>query len=278
MSGNEENQINNTNKTNKTKDELLQELNAYIDLSSGRKRRSDKGKRRHVYNSPMYQSKMHIYNKVRARLANRDSQLKAENDGASTLLSVEYDENGFYLSIPETYKTISCYYKQDYHGRAIEHTTRKVRTQKGIDLERYRFEAWQQIAVEQPDKIVEPSPDIRGLLYNRYGFTGSTKEVDEAIDNRQVPWLTFFAEMYFIRIEDANKWDYETWREYYDLCPVGQLPDDFEFIYGVKPGTEYFHPEWAYIANRKAAEEERLRNEETKRKSEQFISNIRGGR
>ena len=262
----------------KTKEELLEELKTLIDPLSGRKRRSDKGKRRHAYNSPMYQSKMHIYNKVRARVGNRDSQLKKETDVSSSLLSIEYDENGFYLPVPEAYKTISCYYKQDYHGRAIEHTTRRVRTQKGIDLERYRFEAWQQIATETPDKIVEPSPDIRNLLYNRYGLTGSLEEIDEVIDNRQVSWLTFFCEMYFIRLEDARKWDYETWREYYELCPVGQLPDDFEFIYGVKPGTEYFHPEWAYIANRKAAEEERERNQEAQRKSEQFISNIRGGK
>ena len=124
---------------------------------------------------------------------------------------------------------------------AIEHTTRRQRVQKAVDLEHYRFDAWKEMAMDHPDEIVKPNDDLRGMLFHRYGFT--TEQSNQAIENRQVPWLTLFCETYFIRLEDAGKWDYETWRDYYDSCPTQALPDDFEFIYGVRPGTEYFHPE-----------------------------------
>ena len=147
--------------------------------------------------------------------------------------------------------------------------------QKAIDLEKYRFEAWQEMATLHPNEIVKPFKDLRQLLYHRYNFVGTLEEVDRAIENREVDWLTLFCEMYFVKPQDVSIWDYETWREYYNLCPVGQLPDDFEFILGCKPGSEYCHPEWEYVATRKAQQEKNQEETEKQRKSEQYISNMR---
>lgn len=262
----------------KTREDLLNELSSYLH-ESGRKRRSDKGRPHRTVFEPYNRvnQKMATYNRLKAQLANRDKKLRAESNQGTTILSKEFDCNGFYLPIPESYATRSTLYKQEYHGRQIVHTTARVRVQKYIDMEKYRFEAFQYHALTYPEQIVEPSDDIRGILFARYGFT--TEQSNEAIKNRGITWLEWFEELYYIPHADISKYDYDTWKSYYSCIPAGTaLDDDFRFIYGVLPGSEDFHPEWSsYVEEQQEIAKDEEQQEKERQKA-QFVANMQNNR
>lgn len=247
------------------KDDLLQQLaDLGYDPVSGRKSRSDKGQRRSNYCQTKEMTKMHTYHRVLARLRNKD------NDEVSLLSG--FDENGFWLPIPESSTTKAVDYKQNANGRTIQHTLRKVIVQKYIDIEKYRFEAYQEMAQTKPDEPVPLGPDERGLLIHRYGLT--MKQINESWREEQITYYDWFCELYFVDSPDC--WTYEQWKEYYECCPKEQLPEDFKFIPGYKPGSPECHPEWADYVNKKESYKEMEQQAEAERKSAQYVLNMRG--
>ena len=258
------------------REDLLKELSTMIDLDTMRKHRSDAGVKRGQRTSlTQEQTKMAIYNRLKSRITSRARKEALEGN---TLLLYEFDENGFYIVIPETYTTKAVDYKQNYQGREIDHTVRRIRTQKMIDLEKYRFEAWQELACDPStrDTVIEPSPDIRGILLHRYGL--NPKVASEKIKKRQLTWSQWFEEVYFINQYEAPLWTYNKWREHYDCCPPQLLPEDFRFSLAHKPGTPEHHPEWAWYKEKKDRAALNLEEEEKKRRKEQFIANMHNKR
>lgn len=247
------------------KEQLLREVSKYVHLDSGRKRRTDKNQPHQQFT----QTKMALYNRIKNKLSNR--RVKENN----LLLSFEFDENGFYLPIPEMFETKAIKYKQEVDGRTIDHNIRRVRTQKYIDLEQYRFEAWQELALTQPASNIPPNQDLNGILFVRYNMTPEESEL--ATIKRKPTWEEIFCEVYHIKPTEIFKWSYEDWRKYYEIVPKQLLDDDFVFEYGKVPGTEAFHPEWNYKLKEIEQREVDEKEQEEKRKSEQYIINLRKG-
>lgn len=255
--------------------ELLKELSTLVH-PSGRKKRTDIGKS-HIKQSDkqMQQTKMAIYNRVRAKLAARNERLLSDNPN-NNLLSKEFDVNGFYVSIPAIYETRAYNYQQLVDGRKINHTTHRVRTQKEVDLEAYRYEAWRELALSPSTKnqIVTPNADLRGILFHRYALT--PEDANRIITNRALKWPELFEEIYFVRADEIQFWDYDTWRTHYDCIPVDTvLDEDFRFDYYNKPGSPNFHPEWAYYVEKQALSATLTADQEKQRKGEQFIANMK---
>ena len=257
-----------------TREELLAQASEYVDLETGRKHRTDKGVARGAYGRRTKdESAMSIYNRVKARLMNKDQNER--RDGSYLLEG--FDANGLYLPIPAAYMTIAKDYKQEYQGRAIEHTIRRVRTQKAIDLEEYRFNALQEYAtdIHKRDLLIDITPDVRGLLMNR-GFAFTNDEmVKHFIANNHITYKEWFCFVYYISLCDVNIWTYNKWREHYKCC--GGLPLDGDFLFSPysKPGTDEWHPEFKIYKDKVDRNEKAERADETTRKSVQFIANMR---
>lgn len=226
--------------------------------------RKDKGVRRPEMQAP--KSKVWIYATIKGKLYKKDQELIAR--GELPLLR-GVDENSYYIVVPAAYKTRASNHTQEYKGRSIQHTTRRVCTQRELDLERYRFNAYQELATSK--EWNEPSPyisEIRQMLSTRYGIVG--QEAEDAIAKRQISNFDLFCEFYHLRVEDAAMWDYDTWQAMYQLCPCETLDDDFVFSLTLRPGTPEFHPEFAYHAEKVIKNQEQAKQDEAERRRRQF--------
>lgn len=259
------------------KAQLLRQLESMGYHSSGRKQRSDIGKPRGKINRIKSQdidkkSKLAIYQKVKSQMYNKDQKLQAETGYG---LFLDMDENSFYLSIPARYSNKGHIYVQVYQGRRIEHTVRRVRLQKEVDLEKYRFEAYKEQALLNGTQAVPEKywPELRQMLIVRYNMTGD--EATLALQKRQITWEDLFCEFYFLSHHNFWLWDYERWKFDYSRVPCRQLPEDFCFYYEASPGSEDFHPEWAYKAKERDEQEKEEREQEQQRKANQFIYNMK---
>ena len=252
------------------KEELLQELSNYIHLDSGRKRRSDSGVERKPYKPRQTsESAASIFNRIKGKLQRKHEKQQQEG----YYLFQGFDDNGFYLPIPAEYKNVAKEYVQEVDGRRIEHTTTRVRTQKYIDLEMYRFNMWKEMATsfKTKDRLIDITPEINGILFNR-GFNLSNDEAKEFIRRNAITYREWFCYVYHLdNKSDISVWDYEVWREHFECCPYGQLDESFVFNYEHKPGTPEFMPEWAEYKKRN----EDNKAEEQKRKAEQYIANMK---
>lgn len=257
------------------RNKLLNELTKLGYHKNGRKQRADKGQSRGAIAKPTErdnQSKMATYMRVKQRMFNKDQKLQETNGYG---LFLEMDNNSFYLSIPARYQTIGHNYCQVVDGRKINHTTRRVRVQKPVDLEYYRFLAYKEKAVMTPDEPVPEKywPELRQMLIVRYGMTGD--EATIALRKRQINWLDLFCEFYYLSKDSYWLWDYEHWRLDYSFVPSQLLPEDFVFDFQHSPGSEEFHPEWAYKANERREQAKQEEAEEQQRRADQFIINMR---
>lgn len=264
-----------------TKNKLLRELSNYVDIKTGRKVRADKGSKRkaYVYNksdlrgrkgSTNKQSKSAIFHRVLARLKNKDKQRIANGE---TERMIGYDDNGFFLVIAEAYLTKGDKYQQTYQGRVLQHNVKRVRVQKEIDMELYRFEAFQELAttLETKYSIVRPSPELNQLLISRYSIT--PEQIRLSLSKRQLTYYELFQELYFV--DEPELWSYETWREHYDRCPKEPFDESFRFNLNYKPGTPEFHPEFAYYVNKRDQLTLLEKEQERERRAQQFVSNIK---
>lgn len=272
----------------KTKQELLAEAQLLaqrngLNPSTGRKVRSDKGKKRldkdarpNLYkrdkSSPTATaSKMDIYKRVLGKVLKKDQTRIANNE---VPFFAGYDHHGYYIVIEPQYVTEAQHYEQTHKGRKIVHELRRKCIQKRLDLEQHRFEAWQEMATnhETRDTVVPVCPELRVMLYERYGLT--PQEANFAIEKRQITWYLLFQEFYFVEEQDIGTWDYKLWREHYDRVPKELLPEDFRFSLKYKPGTPEFHPEWAYRVAKLEALTQEAREQEKERKRSQFLTNL----
>lgn len=258
------------------RDELLKELNTIMH-PSGRKRRKDKGKT-HTYPESRSQpsksredkgqirqpygplSPLSLYERVRSKLISLHKDL-------------EIDENGYYVPVPAVYKTKAYDYKQKVQGREIQHTVKRVCVQNRIDLEKYRFEAWQFMALTKPFNQVTCTPEIRAMLLTRYDIT--LEEANRAIDARKIAWFDLFNEFYHISPDTTELWDYESWYAMYKYCPGLVLPDDFIFSLTYRPGSPEFYPEWSHHTDKLLEQEIEAIDAEKLRKKLQFINHWR---
>lgn len=257
------------------KNKLLQELASLGYHPSGRKQRADKGRPRGEIAKPIERdnhSKLAVYMRVKQRMYNKDLKLQS-TQGYGTFLDM--DENSFYLSIPARYANKGHFYVQIHEGRRIEHTVRRVRLQKEVDLEKYRFEAYKEQALLHGSEAIPEKywPELRQMLIIRYNFTGD--EATKALTKRQITWEQLFCEFYFLPEDNYWQWEYDRWKMDYSFVPAQQLPEDFQFSLDYSPGTEEFHPEWAYKANERRAQAQEELEQERKRKSDQFIWNMK---
>ena len=249
-------------------------LSLGIDPSTGRKIRSDKGKthqaRAQEDNRKKPSSKMSIYCRVITRIKNLDAKRVQNNE--PTLLG-DFDENGLFVVIPAVYETKACNYKQVVEGRTIDHTVRRVCTQKEIDLEKYRFEALQEMAFsDQGNMPVTQLEHVRIMLAKRYGL--SANDIARCLEKRKITWWELYLELYHISEYEAALWDYDTWHSHYEIAPKETLPDDFEFRIKTPPGTKEFMPEWQYRRDKLEKIQEDKVNEERERKRNQFLANL----
>lgn len=257
------------------KRKLLEQLANLGYHSSGRKQRSDKGQSRGAIKkseSPRDKSsRLAVYYRIKQRVFNRDQQLKSSGGYG---LFIEMDENSFYLFIPARYQKVGRIYNQVYQGRKIEHTVQTKKVQKAIDLEKYRFEAYKEQAVLNPTQTVleKDWPELRQMLIIRYGMTGD--EATQALTKRQINWEDLFCEFYYLSHENFWLWDYEHWRRDYSFVPTQALPENFVFDYDHSPGSDEFHPEWAYKANERLQQDKEETEQERQRKANQFIMNM----
>lgn len=264
-----------------TKNKLLRELSNYVDIKNGRKVRADKGSTREAYvydksdsrggrGSTTKQSKSAIFHRVLARLKNRDEQRIANGE---TERMIGYDDNGFFLAIAEAYLTKGDKYQQTYQGRILHHNVKRVRVQKEIDMELYRFEMFQELAttLETKFSIVRPSPELNQLLITRYSIT--PEQIRLSLSKRQLTYYELFQELYFV--DEPELWPYETWREHYDRCPKEPFDESFRFNLNYKPGTPEFHPEFEYYVNKRDQLTLLEKEQERERRAQQFVSNIK---
>ena len=257
------------------KAQLLKQLEELGYHKSGRKQRSDKGQPRGTITKAQDReptTKLAIYQRVKNKMYNKDQRMLS-NGGYGTFLDM--DENSFYLSIPARYQTKGHNYVQVYQGRRIEHTIRKVKIQNEVDLEKYRFDAYKEQAVLNPQQAIPEKywPELRQMLIIRYGMTGD--EATKALTKRQITWEDLFCEFYFLDHENFWLWDYQHWKMDYSFVPAQQLPEDFQFSLDYSPGTEEFHPEWAYKANERREQAKEEQEQERQRKADQFIWNMK---
>lgn len=264
--------------TQPNRNDLLRQLKQLGYHPSGRKIRADKNAQHNYPNkripqdpSTLKNTKVSIYRRVKTKVMQAHAKDIA-NGGVG--IYREVDENGYYIVIPASYVNKGQTYIQVYQGRRIEHTTRRVRTQKEIDLEQYRFEAYREQYILFNEQTVDESwyPEICNMLITRYSMTGD--EAYEAIRKRKITWREYFCEFYHLEPRTAHMWSYEHWRRDYHFIPVQLLPDDFEFNYESAPGTDEFHPEWKWKRDKVLAQEKLDQETEEKRKIDTFSANI----
>lgn len=252
------------------KEKLLAQLQSLGYHPSGRKIRNDKNSAHNTHSRT--NTALSTYLRVKSRMYNRDAYLQANGDTGTML---EVDENSFYVTIPARYDTKGKIYYQIVNGRKIEHTVQRVKVQKEIDLESYRFEAYKEQAITNPDLAVDNRfwPELRQMLNIRFGLTGD--EATKALTKRQITWFELFCEFYYLLPQEAWHWTYDLWRMYYEYIPKQLLPEDFTLSLIHPPGSPEFHPEWTWKRMEKIQQKLDEVEQEKKRKSEQFIINLK---
>lgn len=209
-----------------------------------RKQRSDKGVPRAPYKSRgSKKDLLNVYYMVLGKI-----KRKAMRENISL---VRRDQNFYYIPIESTYEKEYGSFKQSLVDegvkREINHTVKYTRTQKPVDLEKYRFEAYQDKAMSSPDLMIPlPNIDMTGWLIELYGHT--IKSAMATLSECKFTWKEFFCLFYHIKESEYDKWTYELWREHYERCPYTVFEDDFKFRIDAKPGSPDFMPEYAYKA------------------------------
>lgn len=150
------------------------------------------------------------------------------------------DLNEFHIERDTHYQIEHGNFVEIVKGQRRETTIRYKRDQVHLDLERRRFDALQELVNKSP---ISPLPKqlrfiIVNMLYTRYGMIYDDKHWPTAIE--------FFCEFYFVKEQEAHLWTYDIWRSHYDRIPRQLLPPDFKLDFHNLPGSEAFHPEWAY--------------------------------
>lgn len=184
-------------------------------------------------------SKMWRYNVVLKKILKRAT----DND-----FLVTYDENGYYCVI-------------------LERRRRDKYIQRKVDLERYRFEAWQELAITKGYKYAKvklPNADLNAWALSCAGM--NAHEALEYFKKKGFTHQSLFCEFYHIKVKEIELWTYDEWRKYYERTPKIELNSRFKFTFGVLPGSENCHKEWEKnLAERQREREKELAEEKIKR-------------
>ena len=153
-------------------------------LPNGRKSRSDKGKSRKPYLIESNKSFVWKYKMVLSKIHRKDVD--------NTLIT--FDENGYYIDIDEQ--------RVPEFGQFVNKSTiRSVkykRTQVFVSLERYRFEAYQELALKYPDKFIPlPNSDLTRWALECGHL--SVEQSKEYFQKKEYTYSTFFSEFYHVR-------------------------------------------------------------------------------
>lgn len=219
-------------------------------MTLSRNARADKGKK-HNYPSTRKStepSKLSVYKSVKNKLISQG-------------VDISLDNNGYYIVTDNEYKPE---YGQYENNRMVKY----VRKARGHDIEKYRFEAWQELAMKEPHSKVWNDERFKSdLLKWAIHCSGMSKEdIEQYYEKKNMSISQLFTNFYHINESDIFLWTYPLWREYYECTPKDELDEEFKFILGIKPGTVQCHPEWAYVTIQKELDKlEEKENEKDKR-------------
>ena len=160
------------------------------------KTRSDAGIPRSPSSAP--RSPLTVYFIVRSRLFR---SAKDED------YNVYQDQDGYYIPRPGPVKQVYKNYIVNNHGLRIPRTVKNVQG-KDIDLEKYRYIAFQYMAFQNP--LDAPSPSQAQQLYVEFRTTLATN------------WLELFTRWYHLEEEQVAITSYEQWRDIHYGTPDEQ--------------------------------------------------------
>ena len=181
--------------------------------------RCDAGKTRDIQPEMRLKSALTMYKKMR-------SQYLADES-----VEVGKDINGIYVPIQKSDRRVDANTIVISRGQRLFRSTR-IRKGRYIDLERYRFNALQEIASDQ------------WTAETYYLFANEVCDILDSNDPSQSPIdspLDLFVRLYHIREEDYIFWKYEDWRHEYSIVYNDSQPlsDDFVFEYNKRVGIDY---------------------------------------
>lgn len=181
--------------------------------------RCDAGKKRDIQPEMRLKSALTMYKKMR-------SQYLADES-----VEVGKDTNGIYVPVQKSDRRVDANTIVVSRGQRLFRSTR-IRKGRYIDLERYRFNALQEIASDQW------TAETYGL------FANEVCDLLDDYDPSQLPIdppLELFVRLYHIREEDYIFWKYEDWRREYSIVYNDSEPldNDFVFEYNKRIGIDY---------------------------------------
>lgn len=181
--------------------------------------RCDAGKKRDIQPEMRLKSALTMYKKMR-------SQYLADES-----VEVGKDTNGIYVPVQQSDRRVDENTIVISRGQRLFRSTR-IRKGRYIDLERYRFNALQEIASDQW------TAETYSLFANEVcDLLDSNDPSQSPIDSP----LDLFVRLYHIREEDYIFWKYEDWRREYSIVYNDSQPlsDDFVFEYNKHVGIDY---------------------------------------
>lgn len=181
--------------------------------------RCDAGKKRDIQPDMRLKSALTMYKKMR-------SQYLADES-----IEVGKDINGIYVPIQESDRRVNADTIVISRGQRLFRSTR-IRKGRYIDLERYRFNALQEISSSQW------TAETYGLFANEVcDLLDSEDPSQSPIDSP----LDLFVRLYHVREEEYIFWKYEDWRREYSIVYNDAVPIDDLFVFecGKHVGIDY---------------------------------------
>ena len=240
-------------------------LSAGVDPETGRKIRSDKGTKRGPnskvrsdkgtkrgpnstirsdkgYKRPTKErSKITVYLALKGRILNSTVYDETQPD-----YCLRIDENMLFIPMIKHNTVKQQNYTIVSKGLAKQRTCKHIQGYE-IDLESYRFEALQELALNFPNELIAESQyNIKfaaevSQLVNLYG--------SDIVNKATITWWDLFCLLYHILGEDVAKWTYQQWHQQYEIAQTYYnqtygddvpLSSDFTFEFGKKLGTDYW--------------------------------------
>lgn len=197
------------------------------------KQRCDIGKPRTM--KPTVKTALTIYRKMISTYCNDES------------VNIVVDINNIFVPYQEEKRRIEKEHSVLTHGQRIFRDTRLVKG-RYIDLEKYRFNALQELATE--DWSYDSYYTFQEIIATLLG-----PDADNLIDTP----MDLFCRLYHIKQEDSIRWSYEKWRHEYNIVydDANPLSNDFEFYLDKEVGKDYAleYSEDLQLANESAIDE-----------------------
>lgn len=181
--------------------------------------RSDKGEPRFYRQSQLVETSK--YARVKSRLLNEEVDLSLYEQQLSV------DKNGIFNKVIKKSQHIQEARSYVSKGLKVNRNSYHI-AGSTIDLEEYRFNSLQELALYNP----YISDKLSKLYSYELRVTGAEN------------WLELYCRLYHISPVDMFAWTYEHWRHDYDIVKDDTLIDDFVFNIEHSPGTKEFLPDY----------------------------------